>query len=171
MSQFDSQSVPCSRSSHNETMIAERRVSPQDGTCRSVRRSELTAPIIGEQLTVIRETRLQQTVQRLENQQGVLEDGVFTQVFADREPMNCCGIGVIRSLRCTPVAVVSAVSQALVDYDSIIACDRRRDRHAACGYIAHMHCRCVTKTINVICTTHSTLVGALLVMRPMRHAV
>ena len=41
------------------------------------------APGIGEQLTVIREIRRQQTVHRLENQQGVLED----DLFADREPM------------------------------------------------------------------------------------
>jgi len=58
-------------------------VSAQDKTNRNVRRSELTAPGIGEQLTVIREIRRQQTVQRLENQQGVLED----DSFADREPM------------------------------------------------------------------------------------
>jgi len=43
----------------------------------------LTAPGIGDQLTVIREIRRQQTVQRLENQQGVLED----DSFADQEPM------------------------------------------------------------------------------------
>ena len=54
-----------------------------DRTSRNVRRSELTAPGIGEQLTVIREIRRQQTVQRLENQQAVLED----DSFADREPM------------------------------------------------------------------------------------
>jgi len=83
LSQFDRQTVPCSQSSHSETTIAERRVSPQDRTSRNVRRSELTAPGIGEQLTIIREMRRQQTVQRLENQQGVLED----DSFADQEPM------------------------------------------------------------------------------------
>ena len=30
LSQFDRQTVPCSRSSHSETTIAERRVSPHD---------------------------------------------------------------------------------------------------------------------------------------------
>jgi len=58
-------------------------VSPQDRTSHNVSRSELTAPGIGKQLTVIRETWRQQTVQRLENQQGVLED----DSFVDREPM------------------------------------------------------------------------------------
>ena len=41
------------------------------------------APGISEQLTVIHEIRHQQTVQRLENQQGMLEDDSFT----DQEPM------------------------------------------------------------------------------------
>ena len=40
MSQFDRQTVPCSRSSHSETTIAKRRVSPQDRTSRNVRRSD-----------------------------------------------------------------------------------------------------------------------------------
>ena len=54
-----------------------------DRSSRNVRRWELTAPGISKQLTVIREIRRQQTVQCLENQQGVLENDSFT----DREPM------------------------------------------------------------------------------------
>ena len=54
-----------------------------DRSSRNVRRWELTAPGISKQLTVIREIRRQQTVQRLENQQGVLED----DLFRDCEPM------------------------------------------------------------------------------------